>query len=635
MGIITAPARIAEFRQALAAGVLTTDGAMGTMLRSILLDRGLAVRGRGAGSRVALPCLEELNLSLAAVVRDVHQEYLRAGAQVLGTNTFGANRKLLSESGFGGKTRSINQAGVRIAREAARSIAAEAFVAGVVGPLGAPLDPLGLVTRAEARAIFREQISALVESGVDLLVLETFQDLAELEEAIEAARETAGPEMTVVAQVTVEEDGSLLYGQAAGSPAGAGLRGTPVTEWARRLEEWPVDVIGVNCSSGPRVVFETIEQLAAWTSKPLSAKPSAGLPAVVESRMVYPSTPEYMAEYAARFVQAGAHLVGGCCGTTPEHIRQIRAAVKDAVPAASPRVVRGSDYETPVQVAAPENPAATRSDLATRLAARQFVAMAEIWAPRGTDPSAEVASANELKRSGMEFMVIRPARGRMSALAACHVIQQQAAMECVLDAPGFDRRYFDFESALEGACALGIRNIVCAVESVGSTAIASGLGVAGLGALSRSGGAGLLVGVRANPCAADAEQQLRWFERHVNCGAAFVITDPVYDPDLLEEFLKRIEPYQLPVIAGIRPLQSVREALFLMNERRTPVPAAYLDRMRTAEAQGGEGEGAVIAREMAEMAADMAAGICLAPQSTASSAGQFPAFVVDAIAARR
>ncbi len=625
MGITTAPARIAEFRQALAAGVLTTDGGMGTMLRSIL-----DARGRGVGPRGAFQCLEELNLSLAAVVRDVHQEYLRAGAQVLGTNTFGANRKRLSESGFGDKTRAINQAGVRITREAARSIRSitpEAFVAGVVGPLGVPLEPLGLTTRAEARAIFGEQMNALVESGVDLLVLETFQDLAELEEAIAAAREAAGTEMTVVAQVSVEEDGSLLYGTASSrgearggdTTGGTGLRGTPILEFARRLEEWPVDVIGVNCSFGPSVVLETIEKLAVWTTKPLSAKPSAGLPALVDGRAVYPCTPEYMAEYAVRFAQTGAHMVGGCCGTTPEHIRHIRVALQDVVPEPFPRVLRAvqiQDTATPEEPAT-SGPAATRSDLATRLAAGQFVAMAEMWAPRGMDASQEIAAAIELKRSGMEFVAVMPARGRMSALAACHVIQQQGALECVLEAPGFDRRFFDFESALLGAYALGIRNLVCGVEGVGSTGVASSLG--------------LFVGVRVNPGAPDPEQQLRWFERHVNSGAAFVLTDPVFDADVLEEFLKRIEPYQLPVIAGIRPLAGVRDAMFLMNERRTPVPAAYLERLRRAERQGGE-EGAIIAREMVEIVADMTAGICL---SGHAAPYQFPGQVVDAIAARR
>lgn len=624
MGITTAPARTGEFRQALAAGVLTTDGAMGTMLRSIL-----EARGRGAGSRGALQCLEELNLSLAAVVRDVHQDYLRAGAQVLGTNTFGANRKLLAEFGFGDKTRAINQAGVRIAREAARAISPEAFVAGVAGPLGVPLEPLGLTTRAEARAIFREQMDALVESGVDLLVLETFQDIAELEEAIAAAREAAGSEMVIVAQVSVEENGNLLYGEA--RDGGTGLRGTPVPEFARRSEDWPVDVIGVNCSFGPSVVLEALEKLAAWTTKPLSARPSAGLPAVAEGRTVYPCTPEYMAQFALSFAQAGARMIGGCCGTTPEHIRQIRNALKSDLPEAAPRGL--AMRRNPPVAAEPEsNPSATRSDLAARLAARQFVAMTELWAPPGMDASEEIAAAAELKRSGMEFVAVRPARGRMSALAACHVIQQQAGMECVLDSPGFDRRFFDFESALLGACALGIRNIVCGVEGVGSAAIASSLGVSSLGLSNRARGAGLFVGVRMNPCAADPEQQLRLFERHLHSGAAFVITEPVFDADLLEDFLKRIEPYQLPVIAGIRPLESARDAEFLIHERRTPVPAEYLERLRRAESQGGHNEGVAIGREMAEIAAGMASGICL---SGHFGTIEFPALIVDAIAARR
>ena len=268
MGIFSAPARIAEFREVLAAGALTADGAMGTMLAS----RGVF------GSR----CLDELNLSLPALVRDVHQEYLRAGAQIIGTNTFGANRLRLEAFGFGDKVGAINQAGARIAREAARAVALEkaavekaaleqpalekqaleaaAFIAGVIGPLGVRLEPFGPATPAQARSVFREQMDALVESGVDLLVLETFQDLTELHQAILAAREAAGLAMVVVVHVSVEEDGSLACG-------------APVSEFAACLEEWPVDVIGVNCSSGPRVVLETARKVAGWTTKPLSIMP--------------------------------------------------------------------------------------------------------------------------------------------------------------------------------------------------------------------------------------------------------------------------------------------------------------------------------------------------------------------------
>ena len=290
--------RAAEFREALDKRVLVADGAMGTALyaKGVFINR----------------CYDELNLSLPALVRDVHQEYVKAGAEILETNTFGANRKRLAAFGFAEKVKLINQAGVRIAREAARELA---FVAGAVGPLGIRLEPLGPTSFEEARAIFREQIDALVEAGVDLLVLETFRDTNEIREAILAAREAAGPDIAIIAQLSIEDDGTLRDG-------------TSTEDFTRRLDEWPVDVIGLNCSSGPKVMLETIEKMVAYTNKPLSAMPNAGLPTTVEGRNLYLCSPEYMAQYARRFLMAGVRIVGGCCGTTAEHIKEIRSEAR-------------------------------------------------------------------------------------------------------------------------------------------------------------------------------------------------------------------------------------------------------------------------------------------------------------------
>ncbi|MBV9155306.1 MAG: homocysteine S-methyltransferase family protein, partial [Acidobacteriaceae bacterium] len=290
--------RAAEFRKKLEAKIAVADGAMGTMLyaKGIFINR----------------CFDELNLSAPQLVKEIHQEYVRAGAEVLETNTFGSNRVRLAAFGFAEKLRAINTAGVRLAREAAGE---KAFVAGAMGPLGTQIEPLGPMSFAEARAVFREQAEALVDAQVDLFVLETFYELSELREAIFAAREAAGPEMVIIAQVTVNDDGTLRDG-------------TSTTTFTKSLNEWPVDAMGVNCSAGPKVVLETIEKMIPYTRKPLSAMPNAGQPATVEGRNIYLCSPEYMAQYARRFLQAGVRMVGGCCGTTPEHIKLICSEVR-------------------------------------------------------------------------------------------------------------------------------------------------------------------------------------------------------------------------------------------------------------------------------------------------------------------
>jgi len=616
---LSAPARVAEFRQllmegGLAHGALVADGAMGTQLASKLNQPG------GAGVQ---RCLDELNLSLPAMVRDVHQEYARAGAQILETNTFGANRKRLGVFGFGEKVRAINQAGVRIARAAAQSLGEEEqpFVAGAVGPLGFRLEPLGLITLEEARAVFREQIEALVESGVDLLMLETFQDLRELHEAILAAREAAGPETIVTAHVSIEDDGTLA--------SGASTRA-----FTELLEEWPVDVIGVNCSSGPKAILETIEAMGAWTSKPLSVMPNAGLPTAVDGRNSYSCTPSYMAQYARHFVAAGARIVGGCCGTTPEHIRAIREAVDEMQPANPAPLARSPAQAHSHRIAEPI-PMAERSGLGAKLAAGHFVTMVEIVPPRGPDASNEIEGAIQCKRAGIDCITVPDgprASARMSAPALCQLIQQQAGIESVLHVCCRDRNVLGLQSALLGAHGMGIRNLICItgdppnhtgtypdatavfdVDSIGLAAMAAylnrGLDLGGHALGSRTS---LLVGVAANPAALDLDQELRRFELKVKAGAEFVVTQAIFDVRLLEEFLKRMEAYRLPVIAGIWPLTSSRNAEFLINELSTPVPAEFVARMSAAESgEAARAEGVAIAREIVQKVREMVAGVQL------------------------
>jgi len=603
MPAIAPQTRAAEFREALDKRVLVADGAMGTMLYS----KGVFINR----------CYDELNLSLPALVRDVHQEYVRAGAEILETNTFGANRKRLAAFGFAEKVRLINHAGVRIAREAARD---QAFVAGAIGPLGIRLEPLGPTSFEEARAIFREQVDALIEAGVDLLVLETFRDANEIREAIFAAREAAGPDIAIIAQLSIEDDGTLRDG-------------TSTEDFTRALDEWPVEVIGLNCSSGPKVMLETIEKMVAYTNKPLSAMPNAGLPAIVEGRNLYLCSPEYMAQYARRFLMAGVRIVGGCCGTTPEHIKEIRSEARSLAHVERPHPSMGARAaERPH--AMEKVPVAQKSTLGSKLAAGKFVAFVEILPPRGIDASKEIEGAKLCKAAGIDCINVPDgprASARMSAQVTCQLIQQQAEIEAVLHFCCRDRNILSIQSELLGAYTVGVKNLICItgdpprmgtypdatavfdVDAIGLTNIANNLNHGlDLGGNPMGSQTALLIGVGANPGALNMDEELRRFEWKVKAGAEYVVTQPVFDLDLLEAFLRRVEEHKLPVIAGIWPLTSYRNAEFMVNELRVPVPEAYLNRMRAAEnADAARAEGVAIAREMVERVKSMVAGVQL------------------------
>jgi methionine synthase / methylenetetrahydrofolate reductase(NADPH) len=595
--------RAAEFRDALDKRVLVADGAMGTMLYS----KGVFINR----------CYDELNLSLPALVRDVHQEYVKAGSEILETNTFGANRKRLAAFGFAEKVKLINHAGVRIAREAARD---QAFVAGAVGPLGIRLEPLGPTSFEEARAIFREQIAALIEAGVDLLVLETFRDTNEIREAIFAAREAAGPDVAIIAQLSIEDDGTLRDG-------------TSTEDFTQRLDEWPVDVIGLNCSSGPKVMLETIEKMVAFTKKPLSAMPNAGLPATVEGRNLYLCSPEYMAQYARRFLMAGVRIVGGCCGTTAEHIKEIKSEARSLQ-----HVERANTAITHAPGARPHAmeklPVAAKSTLGAKLAAGKFVAFVEILPPRGVDASKEVEGAKLCKAAGIDCINVPDgprASARMSAQVTCQLIQKHAEIEAVLHFCCRDRNILSIQSELLGAYTVGVKNLICItgdpprmgtypdatavfdVDAIGLTNIANNLNHGlDLGGNPMGSQTALLIGVGANPGALNMDEELRRFDWKVKAGAEYVVTQPVFDLDLLEAFLKRTESHKLPIIAGIWPLTSYRNAEFMVNELRVPVPEVYIDRMRGAEnAEASRAEGIAIAREMVERVKGMVAGVQL------------------------
>jgi len=599
-----ADSRAGQFRKELEQRIFLADGAMGTMLYSkgVFINRSY----------------DELNLSAPHLVREVHDEYVKAGAQILETNTFGATRLRLASYGLGEKLEAINRAGVKLAREAAA--AGGAYVAGAVGPLGVHVEPLGPTSFGEARACFREQIEILVDAGVDLLILETFSDLNELREAIYAAREAAPPEMVVVAQVTVDDLGNLPDG-------------TDTETFARKLEEWPCDVVGCNCGVGPKVTLETVERMMRYTSKPVSAMPNAGHPSRVEGRNIYLCSPEYMAQYARRFLWAGVRIVGGCCGTTPEHIKAIRAEIRSLQPEHRRLSVT---VESPQRRAAalPKAPLAQKSQLGAKLAAGKFVVFVEILPPRGVDASKEIAGAKLCAEHGIDCINVPDgprASARMSAQVTCQILQREAGIETVLHFCCRDRNILGIQSELLGAYAVGIRNLLCItgdpprmgsypdatavfdVDSIGLTNIVnnlnSGLDIGGNPMGSQTA---LVIGVGANPGALNLDEEIRRFEWKVQAGAEYAITQPVFDLHLLERFLKRVEHLKIPVICGVWPLTSYRNAEFMVNELRVPVPALFLERMRKAEtAEQARREGIRIGQEMVRQVRGMVAGVQL------------------------
>ena len=567
--------------------VLVCDGAMGTMLYS----KGIS----------PTRCFEELNLSSPQLVKEVHLTYAKVGAEILETNTFGATRRRLEKYNQGERVREINLAGGRLAREVAGD---DLYVAGSVGPLGVRLEPLGPTPLEEARAAFREQIAALAEGGVDLIVVETMSDPNEAHQALLAAREACS--LPVVVQMTVQEDGT--------TPIGA----LP-EDFARKLDEWGADVVGLNCSVGPAAILEALEIMAAVTSRKLSAQPNAGLPRTVQGRNIYLSSPEYLASYARRFIQCGARLVGGCCGTTPEHIKAIKAAVRSLSPQRS-RIAVGV-LERPGRALEPV-PVEKRSRLSEKLARGEFPVLAEVVPPKGCDATKEVEGAHFLLAKGVDAINIPDGMGvmgRMSPLMLAALLQQQVGIEVLLHYSAHDRTVMSIQADALGAHALGLRNILAItrdsaqfstlleaplfeVDSIGLVNILQhlnqGLDVGGnpLGKQT-----GFLIGVALNPHAVNPEEELHRFRLKLEAGANFAVTQPVFDVQQLASFLERLQSAagSIPVIAGICPLTSYRNAEFMNNEvPGTSVPPAIMDRMRKADTgEPARAEGVKIAQE--------------------------------------
>ncbi|HUN89202.1 MAG TPA: bifunctional homocysteine S-methyltransferase/methylenetetrahydrofolate reductase [Terriglobales bacterium] len=581
-----------DFLKRLQQSPVLCDGAMGTLLyaKGVFINR----------------CYDELNLSQPDMIRQVHQEYLQAGAEVIETNTFGGNSFRLARYGCGDRIRDINLGGVKLAREAAKSF--DAYVAGSVGPLGVRIEPLGKTGVDEAHASFLEQVKALVEGGVDLIVLETFGNVEELRQALRAAREVS-PDLPVVAQVTIDDDGTCLDGS------------TPET-FAQKLLDWGADVIGCNCSVGPAPMLDAMERVRAVVDDavPLSAQPNAGMPRSVEGRNIYLCSPEYMASYAKKFVSAGVRFVGGCCGTTPDHIRMMKSALRvgEARHASYP-VASAPKTQTATQPI----PIAERSRVGAKIAAGEFVTMVEIVPPKGTDVTKELDGAKYLKSVGVDAINIPDsprASARMSNQALSILMQQEVGIEPILHYTCRDRNVLSIQSDLLGASAIGLRNLICItgdppklgnypdatavfdVDAIGLVNIVRnlnhGLDIGGnpIGTSTK-----FVIGVGANPGAPNIEEEIRRFEYKVEAGAEYAVTQPVFDVELLESFLKKIDHCRIPVMAGIWPLTSVRNAEFMKNELRVSVPDEIMRRMANCKtSEEARAEGVAIAREMLE-----------------------------------
>ena len=593
---------VKPFLERIQEGVVVCDGAMGTMLygRGVFLNR----------------CFDELNLSNPTLVRGIHDEYVEAGAEVIETNTFGAHRFKLGPHGLEAQVRKINAEGARIAREAARG---RALVAGSIGPVGKPLEPYGNITFDEAVAAYRDQAEGLVEGGVDLFAIETMPSLDQARAAVTAVR--AVSELPLSVSMTFNEEGTTFYGD-------------KPEDIVRTLESWGVVVVGANCSQGPQPMLETVQRMASVaTTAKVSAMPNAGAPALVDGRYVYLCTPEYMASYARRFMAAGVTIVGGCCGTTPDHIRNLVRSVRMVSPAREVVAIlpQARAKEAPQPIAREE-----KSALARKLG-KKFVVSVELDPPKGADPGQILDRAQYCKENEVDVINVADgprASARMSAQSLCVLLQSKVGIDTILHYTCRDRNLLGIQSDLLGAYALGLRNILAItgdppklgdypdatavydVDSVGLIRIMDhldhGCDLAG----NLIGPAlGIHIGCGADPSKPDSEKEVRRLEDKVGAGAEYIMTQPVYDPRTVENFLGLVRHLNTPILIGILPLYSHRNAEFLHNEvPGMRIPDDIRERMRKAgSGESAQREGVAIARDALAAARELAQGVYVMP----------------------
>jgi len=592
------------FLERLKKGAILCDGAMGTLLYS-----------RGTGFEHPF---DELNLSKPDMVQKVHQDYIRAGAEIIETNTFGGNRFRLGAHGLPGKVREINLKGARIAREAREIEGEPVFVAGSIGPLGRPLAPIGKITLKQAFEAFQEQAEALLEGGVDLFIIETFSDLIEIKEAIKGVRKVS--KLPIIAQMTFSEEGLTLMGH------------TPF-EIAKELEKMEVEVIGVNCSVGPQKVLDAIHQMRKGTSFKLSAQPNAGFPRFVDGRFIYLSSPEYFAEYTRRFLSAGVAVLGGCCGTTPQHIQAMCEVLQEEKPGSNENVgVIEAEKKVEEKVTVEEllEPSIFVSKLKEK-----FVISMELDPPRGVNPKKVLRQAQLIKDRGVDAVNIADspmARVRMSCLSLAALVKEKVGLEVILHLTCRDRNLMGLQSDLLGAHALGIRSILAItgdpprlgdyphatavydVDSIGLLKIIKKLNQGTDWAGNSIGSpTSFCIGVGVNPTAVDFEKEIQRLKQKVEAGADFIFTQPLYDKETLEGLLRRTEGLNIPILVGVLPLHSFRQAEFLHHEvPGITIPQKIRDRMKGAGEKGIE-EGVSIAKEFLEEIRERISGIYLVP----------------------
>ncbi len=578
-------------------GVLLGDGAMGTQL----YERGVYINRN----------FDQLNLTDPHLVKAVHRDYIEAGAEVLETNTFGANAVKLQKHGLAEEVAAINRAGAELARRCADE-ASGVLVAGSMGPLGKPVAPVGKIPQKEALQAFSVQAAGLLAGGVDLFVLETFIDLDEIVLAIQAIREQS--DLPIVALMTLDSTGMTAYGR------------TPEFI-AETLSAQPVDVIGLNCSTGPHKLLDGIRRMRGATDKPLAAFPNAGEPEMVEDRILYLATPEYFAEYTKRMLQSGVSFVGGCCGTTPRHIRAMSAAIRALYPMSSRREVAVSRARFSVDSRAEEGaalpPRAARSPLGKLLDSRTFPICCEINPPRSANVTQVLSQVERLQEAGFNVINIPDgprASARIQPIVLAHIIQRETGMDTILHYACRDRNILGIQSDLLGAAALGLHNLLAVtgdppklgdypmatavfdVDSIGLLRIADHLNHSrDLAGNPISAPTAFFLGAGFNPGALDLAREIDRLHQKIAAGAEFLMTQPVFDPEKLLNALHSAGKINIPVFVGILPLISYRNAEFFQNEvPGMEVPERILERMRRASSQSkehGRQEGIAIARE--------------------------------------
>ena len=558
---------------------LLGDGAMGTMLyaRGVPLDA----------------CFDVLCLNEPQLIQAIHAEYIAAGSDCVETNTFGANRFKLAVHGLAGRVQEINRRGVQLARDVRETMGRDVFVLGSMGPLGKYLAPLGGIEPEEARAAFREQAEGLLEGGADALIVETFSDLVEMRLAVEAIRSVT--DLPIVTQVAFTDDGVTFLGR------------TPA-EVVRTLRGLPVQAVGANCSVGSSVLYDILEQMLPEAGPlPVIIQPNAGLPSRVGERLIYLSSPAYMADYAARMVGAGARMVGGCCGTTPEHIRAMRQALDRVAPSRGPARVEPAKRARAEVVEPPSREStATPTLLHGKLTSGQFVVTVELDPPRGHNIEKLLQGAKLLKERGVEIVDINDGslgRVRMSVLPTAILVREATGLDVNMHFTCRDRNLMGIQADVLGAHAMDIRNILAMtgdpprtgdyvnatavfdVDAIGLIRILDGMN-RGVDATGNAIGepTSFCVGAALNPAAAEPAQEMERLLAKAEAGARWAQTQPVYDLEVLERFFGATSP-PIPLVVGILPLHSSRHAEFLHNE----VPGITVpDRVRASMREAGE-----------------------------------------------